>query len=278
MFGVIIMSKDLTILLVEDDPDACSDFAQHIDTLEDISLIAITNSSAKAIQHVTDYLPDVVILDLELHQGSGNGLLFLKELQEMLLVKSPYILVTTNNISEITYEQARSMGADFIMSKHQQEYSPQRVIDFLKIMKDTIQQSNRHKQSERSQILTEDTPGARTTRLEKRMNAEFDLVGISPKAIGRKYLIDAIQLIMSEQRHNVCSEIGKKFNKSDSSVERAMQSAINKAWRTTNIEDLSNYYTAKISSDKGVPTLTEFICFYAQKLKDYAPIKINGIL
>ena len=46
-----------------------------------------------------------------------------------------------------------------------------------------------------------------------------------------------------------------------------MQNAIAKAWRTTPIDDLLKYYTAKISSDKGIPTITEFIYHYANKLK-----------
>ena len=46
-----------------------------------------------------------------------------------------------------------------------------------------------------------------------------------------------------------------------------MQNAIARAWRTTPIEDLLRYYTARISSEKGVPTITEFIYYYAAKLK-----------
>ena len=52
-----------------------------------------------------------------------------------------------------------------------------------------------------------------------------------------------------------------------------MQNAINKAWRTTDIEDLSINYTARISSEKGVPTMTEFIYYYADKLKEFMPIQ-----
>ncbi len=267
------MHKQLTILLIEDDAKECSIFVNYIDTLKDIVLIAVTNSSYKGIQYVTEFMPDAVILDLELHRGSGSGLLFLKELRSLNLSKIPYILVTTNNISEITYNQARIMGADFIMQKHQQDYSAKSVVDFLIIMKDTIQNSNKLKNVAFSDNQSEKSVAQIYIRIEKRIQREFDLVGISPKVIGRKYLIDAIQIVINGQRHNICSEIAKKYNKSYASVERAMQNAINKAWRTTNIDDLTYHYTAKISSDKGVPTLTEFVFFYAQKLKEYFPIK-----
>ena len=49
--------------------------------------------------------------------------------------------------------------------------------------------------------------------------------------------------------------------------ERAMQNAIHRAWKKADIEDLLKHYTAKVNSEKGCPTITEFICYYANKLK-----------
>ena len=101
------------------------------------------------------------------------------------------------------------------------------------------------------------------------ISLELDNVGISPKVIGYKYLSEAILLILQGQPHNICETLAKQYKKTDSSVERAMQNAINKAWRTTDIDDLLKYYTARINSDKGVPTLTEFIHYYANKIKNH---------
>ena len=86
--------------------------------------------------------------------------------------------------------------------------------------------------------------------------------------VGRKYLTEAIQITINKPQSNICVVIGEKYNKTDASVERAMQNAINKAWRTSDIDDLAQNYTAKISSDKGVPTLTEFVYYYANKIKN----------
>jgi hypothetical protein len=46
-----------------------------------------------------------------------------------------------------------------------------------------------------------------------------------------------------------------------------MQNAIAKAWRTTHIDELEHYYTARIHSSKGIPTAMEFIFYYAEKIK-----------
>ena len=98
----------------------------------------------------------------------------------------------------------------------------------------------------------------------KKISNELDNVGISPKAIGRKYLIDAILLtiIKPNQNKNVCAIIAKKYNKSILSTERAMQNAILSAWR------YEDSYTARVSNITAAPTLTEFIYFYANKIKN----------
>ena len=72
------MKQSLTVLLVEDDRDECDMFVRLIDSLEDICLVGVTNSGVKALEYTKDYLPDVVIMDLELLTGYGNGILVLE--------------------------------------------------------------------------------------------------------------------------------------------------------------------------------------------------------
>lgn len=259
------LDRELNIILVEDDVEACKRFTEYTDLTDNISIIADTNNSYRAIELVKELHPDAVILDLELNQGKGNGLLFLQELKNLDVPFKPYILITTNNSSPTTYEYARQSGADFIMSKHQSDYSEQNAIDFLIMMKDIIQ-NNITKQH--SAYATTESPVQHEKRLKKKITIELDNIGISPKVVGYKYLTDAILLVINGQASNLCVTTGQKYAKTDSSVERAMQNAINKAWRSTDIEDLLVHYTAKISSEKGVPTLTEFIYYYANKIKN----------
>ena len=254
----------LNILLVEDDIAACNEIENYVDCCEDVTLIGITNHSMNALELVAQHLPDVVILDLELHQGGGNGLLFLLELSKLNLPFRPYILVTTNNSSEITYETARQFGADFIMTKHEATYSGKYAIDFLRMISSTVL-ANR-KNSSATTIEIED-PASRQRKLTKRIQRELDLVGINRKNIGYQYLTDAILLVMENNTGNTVTQIAQKYQKCDSSVERAMEYAINRAWRTFPIEELEAHYTAKTHSCRGVPTVTEFIYYYADILK-----------
>lgn len=259
------LERELTIILVEDDTEACKRFTEYADITDNVSIAAITNNSYRALELVKDLHPDAVILDLELNQGEGNGLFFLQELKNLDIPFKPYILITTNNSSTTTYEYARQSGGDFIMSKHQADYSEQNALDFLTMMKDIIQ-SSISKQC--STYSTTESPVQQEKRLKRKITMHLDNIGISPKAVGYQYLTDAILLVLNGQNNNLCVTIGQKYAKTDSSVERAMQNAINRAWRSSDIDDLLKYYTAKINSEKGVPTLTEFIYYYANKIKN----------
>ena len=258
------MDEPLNVLLVEDDQDECDVFVRLTDSINDIRLIGVTNNEKKALEYVKDYLPDAVILDLELHKGSGSGISFLMTLKKMRLKFSPYILVTTHNISRITHNQAHRSGADFILVKSQDDYNAWSVVEFLRAAKSSILESR--KKIVDKDALAGGSPADIKKRLEARVITEIDQIGISPKALGRSYLIDAILMKHEGHSHQI-AQIARKYSKTDASVERAMQNAINKAWSTMHPDDLIMHYTARIQSEKGVPTLMEFIYHYANKLK-----------
>lgn len=257
------MDKQLVVLLIEDSRSDCQTIADYIDKFDDILLVNTTDNINKAIEDVKENLPDAIILDLELHTGEGDGLTFLQNLQNLSPPKMPYILVTTNNTSEITYECAREFGADFIMSKHQIDYSPKTPVDFLRMTKKIILS----KPILQNGQITDESPVLKSKRISRILNDEFCRIGLNPKNIGYNYLIDAVKLILDKPQSNICKTIAEKYDKNYTSVERAMQNAINRAWRSSDIEDLQRYYTAKVDPLKGVPTLTEFIYYYVNKLK-----------
>jgi len=256
------MKQMISVLLIEDDLIACNEITQCISKYDDLKLVGTTNNSQVALELVRSHLPNVVLLDLELHHGGGNGLIFLNELKNLQLDHPPYILITTHNMSDVTLEQARQLGADFILTKYEEGYSAQYVIDNIQLMRPAILKKN-------STImpLPNLSPTQREQLLTKRIQREMDLIGINPKSIGYKYLVDSISLTIHGADTNLSRELAPKYGKSDKSIERAMQNAIKQAWVTNDIEELLRHYTAKIRADRGVPTLMEFVCYYATKIE-----------
>lgn len=261
------MKQDLTILLIEDDVSMCQAMNNYISNTEDTKLVGITKDIIKALEYFTSYQPDVIILDLELHDGNGDGLSFLENLALLDIEHQPFILVSTNNSSQIIYNQVRKLGADFIIPKYKEDYSAQNTIEFLRTLRQSIQHSHKNKYTRPSLPVLE-SPQKDQERINKKIFSEFNHIGISPKMKGRKYLSDAILLLLEESSTSkVCSIIAKNYGKTEASVSRAMQNAINKSWNTCNIDDLDKYYTAHIHSDKCVPTYMEFIHYYADKIR-----------
>ena len=87
--------------------------------------------------------------------------------------------------------------------------------------------------------------------------------------VGRKYLHDAIFYMIEnpESEISVSQYLTKVYKKSGNTISTGMQNAINHAWRTTAIEDLEENYTAKINVNTGIPTPSEFTCYYRDKVK-----------
>ena len=259
------VEKLLTVLLVEDDQNECDEFERYIDSIDDIHLVATSNNEREALEHVKDHLPDAIILDLELHKGSGNGISFLETLGKINVNPFPYILVTTHNISRITHDRVRDLGADFVIVKSQDDYSAEIVVEFLRSHKELIHDLRKKVQGKTNDV--EISPFDKRKRLEVRVITEVDKIGISPRVLGRAYLIEAIVHLICGQPDYI-ADIAEKHRKTNASVERAMQNAINRAWSTMPPDDLMQNYTSRVRSDKGVPTVMEFIYHYANKLKD----------
>ncbi len=253
----------INLLIVEDDVNILQDYKNKIKDHSKFYLVGTTNSSAEAVEMVKNYSPHAVILDLELHQGFGNGLSFLKEISELELKNKPFILVATNNISSVTHSIARKLGADFVITKNQKDFSCDMVLDFLDSIADsTIAQSfSSQSAAKTAENISYDE------NIKEKISTELDLIGINQKLKGRQYLADAIELTCKERVPNLCNIIAQKYSKTDASVERAMQTAINHAWRNTDIESLERYYTGYINPQRGVPTVMEFICYYSSKIK-----------
>lgn len=255
------MEKTLSIMIVEDDKLACDDLTRCIAQYEDLQVCAICSSSTEAETQARYFLPNVIILDLELHQGGGNGLMFLDHLLENPLSMDPFILVTTNNMSRIILDQAKALGADFTLTKYEEGYCAQYVIDNIRMLRNAILRKNT------TTPLRTGSPAAEEQLLRNRICRELDLVGIKPKAKGYDYLVDAIFMVLTRNGGNLSRILADKYKKSTTSIERAMQNAIKQAWTTNCVDDLLQHYTARIHPDKGYPTMMEFIYYYEKKLR-----------
>ena len=257
--------KPMQVLLIEDDEYEVNTFNEYVKSREDVQIVKSTNSSSEGIEFAKQYIPDAIILDLELHHGEGSGLSFLEEMKKTNLDFKPLIVVTTNVSSDIIYNHIRKEGVDFIFYKKQSDYSPEIVINSIISLRDTFSKSKG------KIITTSETPIEYEERIKQKINNELDLIGISNHLKGRKYMFDAIFYLLDNTNNSstVFSYLSSKYKIGNSSISRAMQTAINYAWRISSVEDLMAHYKARINYETGVPTPTEFIYYYAEKIRKF---------
>ena len=252
--------SELNLLIVEDDKQTCRALSAYAETLLDVNIVGITATAKEAVQIISDFRPHAVILDLELSDGDGSGLDVLRGIKGANLGYKPFFLVTTVITSHVIKTEVRRLGGDYIVSKHMASYSEVYAIDFLRSMSGSIIQS------QNSGIHISRTDKPQTQRIRQKIMAEMNWIGISPKIKGRPYLVSAIELLINRFNGNLYGELATRYGTTSDSVEQAMRYAIEKAWKTKDVDVLCEHFKARIRSDTGVPTTTEFIYYYAEKI------------
>ena len=259
-------NKILSVLLIEDDKNECINFEKYIKTRNDVKLIATTDSDIEGLELIKKQLPDAIILDIELNNGSGNSNSFnlIEELQKIKFNKKPKIIVNTVVSSNTIYDYLRDKGVDLIFYKRQQNYSVENVINTLLLLS-----GYNEDKSLTENIVVENTKDNKE-KISSIINDELNLIGIGLHLQGRKYLHDAIFYLITNsdggEKVSAVQYLTNKYKRSGSTISRDMQNAILHAWRVSSLEDLETYYTAKINYETGIPTPTEFIYYYADKI------------
>ena len=260
-------NKVLNVLLIEDDKAECIKFENYIKTRNDVKLIASTDSDIEGLELIKKTMPDAIILDIELHNGSGNANSFdlIENLQKMKFSKRPKIVVNTVVSSNTVYDYLHDKGIDLIFYKKQQNYSIENVINTLVLLSGYSEDK-----SLTGNIVIEDNK-ENEEKISNIINDELNLIGIGLHMQGRKYLHDAIYYIITNtdggEKISAVQYFVNKYKRASSNISRDMQNAILHSWRVSSLEDLETYYTAKINYETGVPTPTEFIYYYADKIK-----------
>lgn len=260
-------NKVINLILIEDDKSECRKFERYIKTRNDVNLIAVTDSDKEGLELIQKNLPDAIILDIELHDGSGstNSLGLVEQLHKLNLSKKPKIIVNTVVSSATIYDYLHDNGVDLIIYKKQKNYSIENVINTIVLISGYSEDP-----SLTGSFVIEDTQ-ENSEKISNLVNHELDLIGVGLHMQGRKYLHDAIYYIITEpeksQEISVVQYLVNKYKRASSTISRNMQNAILHAWRFSSLEDLEAHYTAKINYETGIPTPTEFIYFYADKIR-----------
>ena len=254
------MTNKLNVLIVEDDENDSNALVKEVNANADKLCLAKTlKSSNEAFAFIRNQKPHAVILDLELQDGSGDGLDLLDKLHSSLIYPKPYIVINTRSASKVTRNSAKKMGADYEFAKWQKGYSPKMVIEHLLRVMPEILGSEEESPAQHSEQQAE-------KQMREFVQNTFNKLGLRVKNKGYNYLVEAVILAANGENQSWGKTIGEKFGASEDSVNHAMQYAIDNTWKNGDINNLEKYYPVPLHEDKDAPTVNEFVFYYKQQL------------
>lgn len=257
-------SKPMKILIIEDDVNDCNDFLECVKKRKDIEIVGITDSDIKGLEYVISKKPEGIILDVELNNsstGNTDSLQFIEQLNKLNLGYRPIVIITTHVNSKRTYKILHRSGVDIILYKDHPRYSSDNVLNTFINLRETEPKNNLNNLIKEYKSKEE--------LISEYIDQELDLVGVTAKLKGRKYIHDAILYLIEnpDSKINVIQHLTKIYKKSGNTITNGIQNAIIHAWRVSAVDDLLVYYTAKINYETGIPTPMEFIYYYVDKIK-----------
>lgn len=251
------MNSKIAVLLVEDNEMMCQAFEFCIEKNKKFQLVASTGRQSEGLSILKKEKVDVLLLDLELLEG--DGITFMKELNQMAIEK-PLIVVITNTRSERVLEYLRMSGVDFICQKNNESYSPENVLGIveqiipykIKVVSPGMQVISYYRNEEERY---------RKARVEEELT-KLDFKSGTKATV---YLIDAIYYLafitkdIDTEMKTVYLEVAKKHKTKAVNVEKAIRDNIERTWSKGAAKQLERYYPFPISKENGNPTNKEFL-------------------
>ena len=259
-----MIMKTMKILIIEDDKNDCNNFINSVKNRKDVEIVGITDSDVEGLKYVKLKHPEGIILDLELNNsisGNTDSLGFLSEIKKLNLNYEPIIIVTTHIHSKRIYDIVHKNGADIILYKNHPRYSADYVLNKMMTLRETEPQRT-------IEVLKEELKDNKERILDC-IARELDLIGIPSKMVGRKYIQDAILYLIENKgdNTNVIRYLTNIYKKSGNTITNGIQNAIIHAWNKTAVDDLLEYYTARVNPETGIPTPMEFLYYYVDKIE-----------
>lgn len=111
--------KKLSVLLVEDSPLLRDIVIENLSSLEQVEVVAMADKQSQALSEIEKHKPELVIIDLELLEGNGIGVL--KEIKlHPEKFGTPLKLVFTNHTSPVMKKKCLELGIEGFFDKSYQ--------------------------------------------------------------------------------------------------------------------------------------------------------------
>lgn len=227
-----------------------------------IDIVSTTDDGAAVCDIVSEYRPDVLLIDVFI--ANVDGLEVVEQLRANEEFSGTSIIFITNVGSSRIISMAFNLGADYyIMKPCNPEILAKRIIQIAGLSKD----------EELVEIDARANVSRQESSIENDVTEIIREIGIPAHIKGYQYIREGIIMAINDMNmlnfitKLLYPSIAKKYKTTSSSVERAIRHAIEVAWSRGKIEVIEEMFGYTVSAGKGKPTNSEFIALIADKLR-----------
>jgi len=131
------MSKQIKLLLVEDDQPTANEFASFFAKLPSFHMLDVVDGATEAFCIVTSHTPSIVIVDISLREGDGIELIEnITSAKELPL--SPCIVVITAITADAIHDKLYDLGVNYIFGKDEPDFGPGSIAEYLIEIQDSL--------------------------------------------------------------------------------------------------------------------------------------------
>lgn len=220
--------------------DAAEDFCSALgDALKESYSVRTCNDGETALSLMRSFEPELLVLDLTI--SGVDGLSVMQTISEGRT--KPGVLATTRFLSDYVLETASRVGIDYMVVKPCNiKALTSRLADLAENCRNREVVYRDHKVSVANLLLN---------------------LGFSTNCKGYNYLREAIAAYAKDPGQTMTKElypaVGKRFGASALQVERAMRTAIEKAWKRRDDHLWGKYFTPSANGEIEKPCNSEFI-------------------
>ena len=276
-------SSRLRLLLIEDKADERDRFLNFCAMTEDMEIVGTAAGCREGIPLVATLHPDVLILDLQLADGTGMD--FLSEMEKLPLVQRPFVVVTTVVVSNVILAMVREYGSNFEFIKTNPDYSPELVIKTLRNMRKYLHGVPYMGpyvccNSGHTETLADEK--ARAARLRELIRYDINRLGITPNLKGSKPIEEALLMLAMDREGKitkikmVIEHLACVFDIPIDNLTRNIRSAIESAWTVSTPDEKLRIYPGAVNAKRGNPTIKEFLFTMAEKYKTGEDVRIQA--
>lgn len=244
-----MIRRDSHLLIVQGDAEVSSILSDAVCKVDNLLMIGITESEEEALNILNKQVVDILLVDLEL--GEGTGLHLIEKLR--MIQSVPVIIVMTDSKSKVIRNILNEQEVDFIYHKTDIEYD---CVQITYLLRKIIQCHSTDVNDEAEQ---------QNGDLKKEIQKKLDIFGFPAKCSGTSYLIEAVRLAALQNgktcnlKNDIYARVARIYETTVPRVESSIRFVIEQVWLKQNLDWLKRQYPFEYDYTTGKPTNKSFI-------------------